>query len=362
MLYGVIADCNSLREMSAGILSYGEKIHHCGLDYAVPKSTLADANKRRNVNIFEGIYQDLVETYRNTLSDSVKEVSLPKNLFAIDSTTISLFKPIFECVGRHPISGKPKGGIKSHQKLDLNMGVPIQIKHTHAKQHDSIFMHQAGVLKKDEIGILDKAYIDYELFARFITEGIFFVTRLKENAKEEILKDNEILDATPQEVLRDCQIKLKYKKENIEHDVELRMVVYYDSEKEKCFYFLTNIKDLESEKIAAIYKKRWAIELFFKKMKQNFPLKYFYGDNENAIQIQIWCVLIANLLLTILQKKIRKKWSYSNFVSLYRKHLFSYVNFERFFNNFENFAKEFSKYMAKNKNSPPNIVQQEFDF
>ena len=97
-------------------------------------------------------------------------------------------------------------------------------------------------------------------------------------------------------------------------------------------------------------------------MKQNFPLKYFYGDNENAIQIQIWCVLIANLLLTILQKKIRKKWSYSNFVSLYRKHLFSYVNFERFFNNFENFAKEFSKYMKKNKNSPPIIVQQEFDF
>ena len=225
MLYGVIADCNSLREISAGILSYGEKIHHCGLDYAVPKSTLADANKRRNVNIFEGIYQDLVETYRNTLSDSVKEVLLPKNLFAIDSTTISLFKPIFECVGRHPISGKPKGGIKSYQKLDLNMGVPIQIKHTHAKQHDSIFIHQDGILEKDDIGIFDKAYIDYELFDRFTQKSIFFVTRLKENAKEEILKDNEILDATPQEVLRDCQIKLKYKKEHVEHEVELRIMI-----------------------------------------------------------------------------------------------------------------------------------------
>jgi len=124
---------------------------------------------------------------------------------------------------------------------------------------------------------------------------------------------------------------------------ELRLVSYYHKEKNKAYHFLTNLFDLPADQIALLYKKRWEIELLFKKIKQNFPLQYFYGNNKNAIQIQIWCTLIALLLITIMKKKLTKVWSFSNLVSLLQKHLFTYVKFTDFFNNIDAFAKEFIK-------------------
>jgi len=126
------------------------------------------------------------------------------------------------------------------------------------------------------------------------TEGIYFVTRLKNKAKEKLLEEFDLPEATPDEILRDAKIALSYKDDKgLDKQVELRLVSYYHVEKNKTYYFLTNLFDLPAEKIALLYKKRWEIELLFKKIKQNFPLQYFYGDNQNAIQIQIWCTLIA---------------------------------------------------------------------
>jgi len=117
-------------------------------------------------------------------------------------------------------------------------------------------------------------------------------------------------------------------------------VSYYHKEKNKVYYFLSNLFDLPAEQIALLDKRRWEIELLFKKIKQNFPLQYFYGENKNAIQIQIWCALIALLLISVMKKKLTRAWSFSNLVSLLQKHLFTYVEFTAFFNNIDTFAQE----------------------
>jgi len=213
------------------------------------------------------------------------------------------------------------------------------------------------VVKKGEVALFDKAYNNYELFDTWNQNETYFVTRLKNNAKERFIKEFDLPQATPNEILRDAQIALAYKNEEGEQkEAVLRLVSYYHTEKNKVYYFLTNLFDLPAQQIADLYKKRWAIELLFKKIKQNFPLHYFYGDNKNAIQIQIWVTLIALLLITIMKRRLSKPWAFSNLVSLLEKHLFTYAKFTDFFNNLEDFAKQY----VKNKQNIENQMSLDF--
>lgn len=344
MSYGIISGCNSLREMCSGIVSYGNKIAHCKFTNAPKRSTISDANSKRSYKVFEAIYYDLLKKYAPDLSDSRTGMINNRKIFAIDSTTFSLFQPVFECVGRKANNGKSKGGIKSHQKLDLEMGIPVKIYNNHAREHDSVFIQNEDFLKENEIGVFDKAYNKYSAFAQWNSQNIFFVTRLKNNAKEELIEEYDLDDATPNEVLRDAKIKLKYKQNSQEKEVELRLVSYYDVEKNRCFYFLTNLFDLKPQEIADLYKKRWKVELLFKKIKQNFPLQYFYGESQNAIQVQLWCTLIMLLLITVMQKSLTKKWAFSNLISLLQKHLFTYIKFKDFFDNIETIVNDIKYY------------------
>jgi IS4 transposase len=134
-------------------------------------------------------------------------------------------------------------------------------------------------------------------------------------------------------VLEDIIIKVTVKKDGCESKLKLRKVMFYDRVLKRKFEFLTNLFDLRPDMIAALYKIRWQIELLFKQLKSNFPLKYFLGDNENAIKIQIYCALIVNLLLTVLQKRLKRPWAFSNLVSFCRIHLFNYLHLMRFLEN-----------------------------
>lgn len=343
LLYGVTSGCTSLRELCSGIVSYGDKISHCKFEYTPNKSTLSDANKRRDCKVFEAIYYDLVAQYYPDLADSHQKLIIDKKVHAIDSTTISLFQPIFECVGRNPSNGRRKGGVKSHQKLDMQAGIPVKVYHSDAKEHDSLFIQHQGVANPGEVLLFDKAYNNYALFDSWNANDICFVTRLKNNAKERFIEEFDLEEATPDTILRDAKIGLKYKEDDKEKEVVLRLVSFYDQDKNKVYYFLTNLFDEPAQNIANLYKKRWQIELMFKKIKQNFPLQYFYGQNKNAIQIQIWVTLIALLLITVMKKKLKETYSFSNFLSLLQKHLFSYVKFTDFFNDMKSFAKQYLK-------------------
>lgn len=170
-------------------------------------------------------------------------------------------------------------------------------------------------MPKGSIITFDKAYVDYEQYEAFTKSSIWYVTRLKDNALYEGREEFDIPDGADSGVLKDDEIVLRYG-ENKKHEHRARRIAYWDSEKSRLFEFITNNFELTAEKVVLIYKKRWQIELLFKQLKQNFPLKYFLGDNENAIEIQIWAALLANLLLTLIKSRLKRSWSFSNMVSV----------------------------------------------
>ncbi len=324
MLYSIMNNCTSLREVTQGIAAYGDKLNHLGLTYTPPRSTFSDANSRRDEAFFGAVHGKLYSHYKSVLSDSQCNNELLKRLYFVDSTTISLFKAIMKCVGRKPADGKSKGGIKVHTMLNAYEQVPQLVHFTDAATHDHTFLSKLD-LQPHQIAVFDRAYVDYKQYAKWTSARTFFVTRLKDNAVYEHLTDIEIPDDCPENYIQDQQITIKYKDESrTEQLLTLRRVVCYDAQKDCVIAFLTNIMDMTTEQIGLLYKQRWQIELLFKQLKQNFPLKYFLGDNENAIKIQLWCTLIANLLFTIIARNLKRKLSFSILVSFARQHLFSY--------------------------------------
>lgn len=324
MLYCIMNNCTSLREVTQGIAAYGDKLNHVGITYTPPRSTFSEANARRTEAFFGAIYGKLYQQYKASLSDSQTENELLKRIFIIDSSTISLFKAIMKCVGRKPLNGKSKGGIKVHTMLNAYEEVPQLIHFTDAATHDHTFLSKLN-LQPHQIALFDRGYVDYKQYAKWTKAKTYFVTRLKDNAVYDQLEEIDIPDDIAPNYIKDEKIQIQYKDEDGQaQSLTLRRVVYYDTDKNRIFQFLTNIMEMTAEQIGLLYKMRWKIELLFKQLKQNFPLKYFLGDNENAIKIQIWCTLIANLLFTIIRKSIKRKISFSNLVSFARQHLFSY--------------------------------------
>ena len=334
MLFCVGSNSTSLREVCTNLLGLEGKLKHIKLKHPPKKSTLSDANKRRSATVFEQIYYDLLAHYKPSLSDSRFRERFGKELSIIDSTTIFLFKDILKCVGRKPINGKNKGGIKVHLQIRADYNLPTLVKFTDATVHDSNFIQHVS-FNQDTIYCFDKGYVDYELFERFNKEQIPFVTRIKDNAKFISQEEYSLDNCTDNAVLKDEQIALDIRENGIiVRQLPLRRIAYWSEQHHKCYEFITNIYDLQPEQIAQIYRQRWKIELLHKQLKQNFPLNYFLGDNENAIIIQIWCTLIYNLLITIIQRKVeKKKWAFANLCSLIRTHLFNYINLKSFLKN-----------------------------
>ena len=354
MLYAIIKRFDSLREITTSLLVDTNKLSHLGITFKIGRSTLADANKRRPERIFENIYRDLYARYRDELISDSRKRQRPKwmdRLQIIDSTTISLFSNlVFKGVGRHPKTGKKKGGIKVHTVIHANEGLPSDIKFTSAATNDS-FMLKPSTLNRGDIMAMDRAYIDYEKFEELTQRGVTYVTKLKKSLKYTIGKDvmyqtsNGLMEVRFQHVTFSKQIKGG---DTITHNA--RIVTYIDLRKHKLVSLLTNDMDSDPNEIIDIYRQRWEIELLFKQIKQNFPLKYFYGESENAIKIQIWVTLIANLLLMVMQKRLTRRWSFSGLATMMRITLMYYVNFYSLFNNPE---KDWEQMLSSIESSPP---------
>lgn len=329
MLFAVFEGYHSIRDTVLGLLSHATKLQHLGLDYIVRRSTLSDANARRPNELFAKVYYDTYKRHKDVLSDSSLSKKDVVRLFIMDSTTITLFKEILKGVGRKPENGNRKGGIKAHTIIDSQDNMPCFIRYTEAAKHDHVLLKDVD-LPENSFICFDKGYVDYEQYEVFTSKKIWYVTRLKDNALYEAKQEFDIPDDAHSGVLKDEEIELKYGK-NKELKHKARRIAFWDDENKRVFEFITNNFDLEADEIAMIYKKRWQIELLFKQLKQNFPLKYFLGDNENAIIIQIWAAMIANLLLTILRSKIKKQWAFSNMMSIVKHQLMSYINVYAFF-------------------------------
>lgn len=354
MLYAVIMRFDSLREITTSLQAEARKLNHLGISMMTSRSTLSDANKRRPEGVFECIYRDLYATYHHQLSSDSRLENEPKwmkRLQIIDSTTISLFSNLlFKGVGRHPKTGKKKGGIKVHTVIHANEGVPSDIKFTSAATNDS-FMLNPTSLSKGDIMAMDRAYIDYVKLEQMTLKGVIYVTKMKRNLKYSILNDTMYQAPDGLMEIRIQQVSFTKQQGNGETLIhKARIITYVDQKKCKLIPLLTNDMESDPAEIVDIYRKRWEIELLFKQMKQNFPLKYFYGESANAIKIQIWITLIANLLLIVMQKRLTRSWSFSGLATMVRITLMYYIDFYSLFNHPE---KDWETYLNMVTNSPP---------
>ena len=337
MLYADIKRFDSLREISASLQAEARKLCHLGILIMSSRSTLSDANRRRSESIFEAIYRDLYDTYHYRLLSDSRRGKTPKwmkRLQIIDSTTITLFSNlIFKGVGRHPKTGKKKGGIKVHTVIQANEGVPSDIKFTSAATNDS-FMLKPSSLNKGDIVAMDRAYLDYGKFEELTQIGVIYVTKMKKRLKYSIQED--MMYQTPDGLMEVRLQKVIFTKEQPNKEIithQARIITYPDVSKRKLISLLTNDMDTDHSEIIAIYRQRWAIEMLFKQIKHNFPLKYFYGERANAIKIQIWVTLIANLLLMVMQRSLKRSWSFSGLATMVRITLMYYVDFYSLFNH-----------------------------
>jgi hypothetical protein len=350
MIYATMSGVSSLRELTSAMLACEGRISHLNLQHFPKRSTISDANKNRSSDVFADVYHTLYTRYAPFLSDSSTLKPPVKNLKIVDSSTISLFTNILKGVGRNPINGKKKGGIKIHTMINAMEDVPCLIRFSNAATHDHTFLKELK-LEKDSFVVFDKAYTDYQQYLQWTLDDVYFVTRQKDNAVYKSIKEFDLDDKTSDAVLKDELIEVVKNKKSI----EIRRVAYWDSEKEKLYEFITNNKDISPDKVADIYKHRWQIETMFKRLKQNFPLKYFLGDNQNAIEIQIWTALIIQLIMLVIQRKAKRSWAYSNMVSIIRLHLMTYINLSKFL---ENPNEEWAKLTTKPPDNQLDIFKQ----
>jgi hypothetical protein len=348
MMFGIYGRCDSVTEITEGLIGCVGKLNHFGLSEAPAKSTITDGNRERSSAFFEDLYFSLVKQYSSFLSVSQSVGLNIKELYIVDSTTIQLFSSlVFKGVGRNPKNGgKKKGGLKVHMLIDALQDVGKFVKITAAKVHDSKFLNDLH-LNAHSMVVFDKAYNNYKLFAKWTGLEVWFVTRMKDNALYEVV--DLIIEQKVEEgkagVLREELINLCYKEKQKDKYVQkllLRRICYQD-EKGRIYTFISNNMTITAQDIADIYKQRWQIELLFKKMKQNFQLHCFYGETENAIKIQIWCTLIAQLLLTVLQRKTKTKKAFSTIACLVRQHMLSYLNLEEILKNSRRFYGKYHK-------------------
>jgi hypothetical protein len=332
LLYGVFSYCNGLRELCEGLLACEGKLSHLGLDKAPARSTLSDANNKRSYQVFETIYYGLLRQYHSFISDSrLKGLSI-RNLKIIDSTTIQLFCELLRGVGRNRLDGgRKKGGIKVHAMLDAFSGVTEFVRMTEAREHDRKFLYHLKLAANSWL-VFDKAYNVYHQFAKWTTQKVWFVTRMKDNADFHITK--VLVDKTKKKnvkgVLKEQYITVGVKQNGKEVGrLKLRRITFKTAEG-KVYVFITNNFTLPAPQIATIYKNRWMIELLFKQIKQNFPLRYFWGESPNAVKMQVYCVLIAQLLMVVIRKKAATKKSFANMITVIRLHLTSYVGLMEF--------------------------------
>jgi hypothetical protein len=355
LLFGVFERCDSAREVCDGMATMSGKLNYLGMDCAPAKSTFNDALNRRSEKVFEAIYFALLAYFTPFLSDSRKEGVSFKRFFAFDSTTIRLFSEVLKGVGRKLKGvGKQKGGMKVHMLTDVHADCAKFVKMSEARMHDKKFLQYINCLTAGCMIVFDKAYNFYLQFAKWTQEDIFFVCRLKDNAKYEVIGTpfEQKLSEKQAGVMKEEHIHFKYKENKKEKTLCLRKVTYRD-EKGRIYQFITNNWEITAEEVALIYKYRWTIELVFKKLKQNFQLHFFYSESENGIKTQVWATLIAHLLLTVLMRKSKTDKAFSTIAALIRIHFTSHLDL---YWVIKNGRRSYQK-RIKSKNKVPNAIQ-----
>lgn len=319
MLFCQLAQAKSLREISGGLASALGKLRHLGVKSAPNKSTLSYANAHRPWQLFQDLFYETLQWCQQAAPGKIKKFRFKNKLLSLDSSTISLCLSLFPWAKFR----RTKGAVKLHLLLDHDGYLPSFACITDGKKAD---VHIARIvsLAHGSIIVMDRGYNDYELFANWTRTGVYFVTRLKDNADYIVLEEHPV--PARGNIACDQTIIFAASKAQKDCPFPLRRIVSIDPESGQSIALLTNHFEFAASTIGAIYKDRWQIELFFKALKQNLRVKTFVGTTENALYIQIWTALIAMLLIKFMRFKAAIVWSLSNLVAFLRWNLFTYRN------------------------------------
>jgi IS4 transposase len=317
MLFCQLGAAHSLREICGGLRTAMGKLVHLGLRSAPTRSTLAYANAHRPWQLFETVFYELLRQCQAVAATKRRRFRFKHPLRLLDATTIELCATVFDWARFQ----RTKGAIKLHLQLDHQGCLPCWALVTEGDTNERRIA-QSLSFAPGTIVVMDRGYLNYALYSRWTATGVWFVTRPHTNMLYEIVAHRPVPGRGT--VLADQVIRLSSPHAAERCTVPLRRVVVWDAEQAREVVFLTNIQHLAASTIAAVYKERWQIELFFKALKQHLKIKTFVGTSENAVQVQIWTALIAMLLLKYLHLKSAWAWSVSNLAAMLRFNLLSY--------------------------------------
>lgn len=326
MLFCQVAQAKSLREICQGLRACLGKLNHLGVDKATNKSTLSYANANRPWELYRDLFYELLEEFREAAPGKKNKFRFHNKLLSLDATLIDLCETMYDW-GKYRTG---KGAVKIHLLLDHDGYLPVFARITEGRDHE---IHTARTLElpEDSIIAMDAAYVAFELFEKWSEAGIWFVTRMKDKIKYEVVEHRD----TPQNsnIVKDQVIRLTSDHGQKACPRKLRRVVALDEETGRKITLLSNHLDFGATTIAKIYKERWAIETFFRTLKQNLKVKTFVGTSANALKIQIWTALIAMLMLKYMAFKSKKGWTFCHLVALLRWNLFTYRDLWKWLNN-----------------------------
>ena len=315
MSFCQLAQAKSLREITQGLASCEGRLRHLGLEESPARSTLSYANRVRPAALYEEVFQ--LALVRCSAGSPAHKFRFKNKLLSLDSTVVDLCANMFDWARFR----RTKGAVKLHLLLDHDGYLPV-FAHITAGAVADVSVAQQLILPPGSIVAMDRGYNDYRLFEAWSEQKVGFVTRLKSNAEYFVTKT--LAEAAEGPIRRDELIEFQLITAGRTIWQTYRRIEVWLEDKQEALVLLTNLLELSAPTIAAIYKERWQIELFFKALKQNLRIKTFVGTSANAVHIQIWTALIAILLLKYLQFKSRCAWALSHLVALLRWNLFSY--------------------------------------
>jgi FOG: Transposase and inactivated derivatives len=315
LAYAQLTYRESLRDIETCLNSHQEKLYHIGFRGDVSRTTLADANERRDWRIFQDFGQILISTAQRLYQSEPIAIELKQPLYAFDSTTIDLCLSLFPWAEFR----KTKAAVKMHTLIDLRGPIPTWVAITTGKVHDVRMLDEMPVAK-DAVYAMDKGYIDFARLYAIHQQGAFYVIRAKDNLKCKRLYSNP--KNKDGGVRADQIITLVTQKSKKGYPERLRRISFIDKERNKRLVFLTNNFEIPAETVAAVYKSRWQVELFFKWIKQHLRIKSFIGTSINAVKSQIWVALCVYLLVAITKKKLGSPCSLYTFLQILEVNLF----------------------------------------
>jgi len=319
LAYAQLTRRSGLRDLVACLNSQRAKLYHVGIRSRVSRTTLADANERRDWRLFESLGQRLIAIALDLHRDEDIGLGLKEPLYAMDSTTIDLCLTLFPWADFRAT----KAAVKAHTIIDLRGAIPVFLTITTGKVHD-VNLLDAVNLPAGAIVVVDRGYLDFARLYALTQRQCSFVVRAKDNLRYTWIESHAVDKITG--LRSDQTILLVTAKSKRGYPKRLRRVSFRDAETGLYLVFLTNRFDLPAITIAAIYKQRWQIELFFKWLKQNLSVKHFFGNSLNAVKSQIWVAVCVYLLVIIARKRLALDVSPQIFLNLIEVNMFEKIS------------------------------------